>query len=42
MAKEQNSVLTINGGGFMDPNYNSNGANPVGLTISNKKNYNRS
>ena len=37
MAKEQNSVLTINGGGFMDPNYNSNGANPVGLTISNGK-----
>ena len=37
MAKEQNSVLTINGGGFQDPNYNSNGANPVGLTISNGK-----
>lgn len=37
MAKEQNSVLTINGGGFMDPNYNSNGANPVGLTISNRR-----
>lgn len=37
MAKEQNSILTINGGGFQDPNYNSNGANPVGLTISNGK-----
>ena len=37
MAKEQNSVLTINGGGFVDPNHNSNGANPVGLTISNGK-----
>ncbi len=37
MAKEQNSVLTINGGGFIDPNHNSNGANPVGLTIANSK-----
>lgn len=37
MAKEQNSTITINGGGFIDPNYNSNGANPVGLTIANGK-----
>ncbi len=37
MAKEQNSLITINGGGFIDPNYNSNGANPVGLTIANGK-----
>ncbi len=33
MAKEQNAVLAINGGGFNDPGYNSNGANPVGVTI---------
>ena len=37
MAKEQNSVLTINGGGFQDPNYNSNGANPKGVTYVNGK-----
>lgn len=37
MAKEQNSVLTINGGGFIDPGNNSNGANPVGITIANGK-----
>lgn len=37
MSKEQNSILSINGGGFMDPNYNSNGANPLGVTISEGK-----
>ena len=37
MAKEQNSVLTINGGGFKDTNYNSNGADPIGVTIANGK-----
>lgn len=37
MAREQNSVLTINGGGFIDPGHNSNGANPVGVTIANGK-----
>ena len=37
MAREQNSVLTINGGGFFDPGYNSNGANPVGVTIASGK-----
>ena len=37
MAKEQDAVLAINGGGFFDPNYNSNGANPLGITISNGK-----
>lgn len=37
MAKEQNTVLTVNGGGFIDPGHNSNGANPVGVTISNGK-----
>lgn len=37
MAKEQDAVLAINGGGFFDPNYNSNGANPLGVTISSGK-----
>ena len=35
MAKEQDAILAINGGGFFDPGYNSNGANPLGITISN-------
>lgn len=34
MAEEQGAVLAINGGGFYDPNYNSNGANPLGVTIA--------
>ncbi len=34
MAEEQGAVLAINGGGFYDPNYNGNGANPLGVTIS--------
>ena len=37
MAKEQNSVLTINGGGFKDPGHNSKGADPIGVTIANGK-----
>ena len=37
MAKENNALLAINGGGFEDPNYNSNGANPLGITISGGK-----
>ena len=35
MAKQQNAVLAINGGGFYDPNYNSNGGTPLGVTIAN-------
>ncbi len=35
MAKNNNAVLAINGGRFTDPNYNSNGANPRGVTYSN-------
>lgn len=35
MAQENNAVLAINGGRFSDPNYNSNGANPRGVTYSN-------
>ena len=34
MAKDNNAVLAINGGRFSDPNYNSNGANPRGVTYS--------
>ena len=37
MAKENNAVLAINGGGFDDPGHNSKGANPVGITISQGK-----
>ena len=37
MAEEQGAVLAINGGGFYDPNYNSNGANPLGITIADGK-----
>ena len=35
MAKDNNAVLAVNGGRFFDPNYNSNGANPRGVTFSN-------
>ena len=37
MAKDNNAIIAINGGGFEDPNYNSNGANPLGITISGGK-----
>ena len=37
MSQEQHSLLSINGGGFVDPNYNSNGANPLGVTIADGK-----
>lgn len=37
MAREQEAILAINGGGFYDPNYNSNGANPIGVTIADGK-----
>ena len=39
MAKNNNAIVTINGGGFDDPNYNSNAANPLGITYSNGKLY---
>ncbi len=35
MAKTNKAVVAINGGGFEDPNYSSNGANPLGVTYSN-------
>ena len=37
IAKRHNALVTINGGGFLDPNYNSNGSTPVGITISEGK-----
>lgn len=37
MAKDNNAILAINGGKFSDPNYNSNGANPRGVTYVNGK-----
>ena len=37
MAKRVNAVVAINGGGFVDPNFNSNGATPLGITISKGK-----
>lgn len=37
MAKANNAIVAINGGGFDDPDYNSNGANPLGVTYSNGK-----
>jgi len=33
MAQRVNAIVAINGGGFVDPNYNSNGATPLGITI---------
>lgn len=37
MAQNNNAVVAINGGGFDDPNYSSNAANPLGVTYSNGK-----
>lgn len=37
MAKDNDALIAINGGGFEDPNYNSNGANPLGITFSGGK-----
>ena len=37
MAKDNDALIAINGGGFEDPNFNSNGANPLGITISGGK-----
>lgn len=35
MAKNNHAVVAINGGGFDDPNYSSNAANPLGVTYAN-------
>ncbi len=37
MAKDNDALIAINGGGFEDPNFNSNGANPLGVTLSGGK-----
>ena len=37
MAKDNNALIAVNGGGFEDPNFSSNGADPLGITISNGK-----
>ncbi len=37
MAEDREALLAINGGGFKDINYNSNGQTPIGTTISNGK-----
>ena len=37
MAQDNKAIVAINGGGFDDPNYNSNGANPLGITYSKGK-----
>ncbi len=37
MAKNNNAKVAINGGGFVDPNYNSNGGIPQGIVIQNGK-----
>lgn len=37
MAKNNKALVAINGGGFDDPNYNSTGGSPLGITISNGK-----
>lgn len=37
MAEENDALLAINGGGFVDPGNNSNGGIPAGITIKDKK-----
>lgn len=37
MAKDNDALIAINGGGFEDPNFNSNGADPLGITFSEGK-----
>ncbi len=37
MAEDNDALVAINGGGFIDPNYNSNGANPLGITFADGK-----
>ena len=34
MAKNNDALLAINGGGFNDPNFNSTGGSPLGITVS--------
>ena len=37
MVKDNDALIAINGGGFEDPNFNSNGADPLGITFSGGK-----
>lgn len=37
MAKRENAIVAINGGGFYDPNYSSLGGSPKGIVIVNGK-----
>ncbi len=37
MAADHQALLAINGGGFIDPNYSSNGGTPQGIVIQNGK-----
>ena len=35
MAKNNDALIAINGGGFNDPNFNSTGGQPLGITVCN-------
>ena len=35
MAKNNDALIAINGGGFDDPNFNSTGGSPLGITVKN-------
>lgn len=37
MAKNNDALIAINGGGFDDPNFNSTGGSPLGITVSDGK-----
>ena len=37
MASDNDAVLAINGGGFNDPNFNSTGGSPLGITVTSGK-----
>ncbi len=37
MARDNDALIAINGGGFDDPNYNSTGGSPLGITVVNGK-----
>ena len=37
MAKDNDALIAINGGGFDDPNFNSTGGSPLGITVTKGK-----
>ena len=37
MAENNDALIAINGGGFNDPNFNSTGGSPLGITVTNGK-----